>query len=658
MFMLDLFKASQVLSFAIFFLPKKWKHSFGLFLHVLIVISSSSAAVFSLWNQEVVMFDSGVPTWSGPIQITIDPLSSFFILTINLICICGAVYARGYLRPYINRKSGPVLSMHLISLLWLHAAMLMIVSCRDGIAFLLSWEIMSLTSFILVIFDGHQEHILRTGINYLLQMHLSFALIMLGFLVASDPNNISFEALGVYFSHHANAPLFMLFFAGFGIKAGFMPMHTWLPRAHPAAPSHVSAIMSGIMIKMGIYGILRVAQYVQQDWFIIGLWVLFFAILSGIMGVVMAILQHDLKRLLAYHSIENIGIIGIGIGVSFLGKAFDDTNLYTLGLAGALMHTLNHALFKSLLFLSAGNLKHTLHTVNMDHLGGVINKMRLTGFAFLIGALAISGIPPFNGFISEFLIYSGVITHFPQAGFAMSFLGTIVIISLVSIGGLCLFCFTKAFGMSFLGTIRSQSKHEVKEAEPVMIAPLMIIIAVIISIGIFPAWYGGLLHRALASSFPVTFQNDILNSLFSIGRVDMVVLAVIGLIVAWKYFSQRQQVIERGPTWGCGYSAGDYRHQYTPTSYAENVREIIQYTIVSSRKYHRIEEKEIFPVSRGFKTESKDLLEEKTILPSVNFLVYLLPKLGLVQTWRIHHYLIYPLVFLIVIVLITYLNII
>jgi formate hydrogenlyase subunit 3/multisubunit Na+/H+ antiporter MnhD subunit len=654
--MLALFKASQLLSFVIFFLPKKWKHSFGLLLHVLLVISSSSAAVFSLWNQQVVEVNSGIVTWSGPILITIDPLSSFFILAINLICICGVIYARGYLKPYINRKSAPVLSMHLISLLWLHAAMLMIVSSRDGIAFLLSWEVMSLTSFILVIFDGHKENILKTGINYLLQMHLSFALIMLGFLVASEGTTISFDAVGDYFSQHPNAPLFMLFFAGFGIKAGFMPMHTWLPRAHPAAPSHVSAIMSGIMIKMGIYGILRVSQYVQQDWFVIGLWVLFFAILSGIMGVIMAILQHDLKRLLAYHSIENIGIIGIGIGVSFLGKAFNDPNLYALGLAGALLHTLNHALFKSLLFFSAGNLKHSVHTVNMDHLGGIINKMRLTGFAFLIGALAISGIPPFNGFISEFLIYSGIISNFPNAGFAMVFVGTITIISLVTIGGLCLFCFTKAFGMSFLGTMRTNLKPEVKEVEPIMIVPLMVIIAVIISIGIFPAWYGGILHRALATTFNVTIQADVLNSLFSIGRVDLVVIGVIGAIVVWKLAMQRKAVIAQGPTWGCGYSAGDYRHQYTPTSYAENIREIIQYTVDSSRQYEHIKEEEIFPERRKFVTENKDLMEEKTILPTVNFLVYLLPKLGLVQTGRIHHYLIYPLVFLIVIVLISYLN--
>src|SRR5437879_763244 len=189
--MLALFKASQLLSFLIFFLPKKWKSSFGLMLHILLAISSSSAAINCLWTEQVLELNSGVPTWSGPIQITIDPLTSFFILAINLICICGAIYARGYLKPYVNRKSAPVLSMHFISLLWLHAAMLMIVSCRDGIAFLLSWEVMSLTSFILVIFDGHKEDILKTGINYLLQMHLSFALIMLGFLVASDHSNIS-----------------------------------------------------------------------------------------------------------------------------------------------------------------------------------------------------------------------------------------------------------------------------------------------------------------------------------------------------------------------------------------------------------------------------------------------------------------------------------
>ncbi len=648
--MIVIFKIALLLSFVIFFLPKNIKYAFVLTLHAGIILASTSWAWQTL-QQGTQTLELDVTTWSGPIQLVIDPISAFFTLIINLICFCGALYAGGYLKPYLPKKSAVFISLHLFSFLWLHAAMILVVSIQDGIAFLLAWELMSLFSFVLVIFEAQKESTLKTGINYLLQMHLGFALIMLGFLIAANATgDLSFGGVGKFFTSNSNVPLFLVFFAGFGIKAGFIPFHSWLPRAHPAAPSHVSGVMSGIMIKMGIYGIFRISTLVQTDLRAIGLIVLAAGIISGILGVVMAIMQHDLKKLLAYHSIENIGIIGIGMGVGILGKAMGENTMMVLGFGGALLHTLNHALFKSLLFFTAGNVFYATHKINMDQLGGLAKKMRYTSFAFLIGALAISGIPPFNGFISEFLIYSSVINHLSVAGFAMSIISIVSIISLVLIGGLCVYCFTKAFGLSFLGTRREEHVHEVQEVPPIMLVPSVILICCMLAIGLVPGFFVSIVADVLQPLSQVPVQLDVMmHSLQSISYVNIILIGVIGAITALRAWQQSRVTVASGPTWGCGYTAGDFRHQYTPTSYADSLRELADPIIQYHRDYKSFEETEIFPPAKSFHTENKDLVEEKTILSWVHLIVNNLPKAGIAQSGLINHYLVYPLLFLVMI---------
>jgi hydrogenase-4 component B len=657
-----LFKLALAFSLGIFYMPKNWKHPFVTLLHIIIIGCSTTWAISAFLSNDPVQVNLGISTWSGEMQLVIDPLSAFFMIIINFICLCGLIYAGGYLKPYLEKKRATIISAHLFSFLWLHSSMLLVTSFRDGIAFLLAWELMSLFSFILVIFDGQREDVLKTGINYLLQMHLGFALIMLGFLVsAKTTGEINFDSLRVYFEQKNNTGLFLLFFAGFGIKAGFIPLHTWLPRAHPAAPSHVSAVMSGIMIKMGIYGIMRIITYLQHDWLVIGITVLAIAILSGIMGVIMAIMQHDLKRLLAYHSIENIGIIGIGIAVAILGKAYGDETLYILGFAGALLHTLNHALFKSLLFFAAGNVYYATHTVNMDRLGGLVHTMRYSSAIFIIGALAISGIPPLNGFISEFLIYIGIVNSISVAGFSLSILAVAAMISLVIIGGLCVYCFTKASGLTFLGSRRMENFTAPREVPFIMLFPALLLIIAIVSIGVFPHLFGRMLLQILpvfGTSITPAIADIMLSPLHSIGIINMIMIAVLGLIIFLRYRQQLAVTRATGPTWGCGYSAGDFKHQYTPTSYAESLRELIQPSIIYNKHYKQLREDEIFPEPRSFHTESKDLLEQKSILTSVNFIINLLPRAGIAQTGLINHYLIYPLLFLVIMGLLTFLTVI
>ncbi len=655
-----LFKVALLLSFGMFIIPKNWKYLLALLVQVMLIIPTSTWAVTVL-KTNTLLIDLGVSTWSGPIVLTIDSLSAFFMLVINLICLCGIIYASGYLKPYVPKKRSVFISLHLFSFAWLHGAMLLVVSMRDGIGFLLAWELMSLFSFVLVIFEAQKEATLKTGINYLLQMHLSFALIMLGFLIAGNQTgDLSFNGVATFFSQNKNAPLFLVFLAGFGIKAGFIPFHSWLPRAHPAAPSHVSGVMSGIMIKMGIYGIFRITFMLQNDLMMIGIIVLAMGLVSGLLGVIMAIMQHDLKKLLAYHSIENIGIIGIGIGMGILGKASGNNYLMIFGFAGALLHNLNHALFKSLLFFSAGNIYYATHMVNMEKLGGLGKGMRYTSYAFLIGALAISGIPPFNGFISEFLIYSGVVTELSNSTFIVSIMAIACVLGLVLIGGLCVYCFTKAFGLSFLGTRRQVTYTEPKEVPPIMLVPAIIQISVIVGIGLMPAFFGttviNIVQTELHTSSPDITATAI-QSLSTIGHVNILLITVIAVIMAARAWQQSKVKIEAGPTWGCGYSAGDFRHQYTPTSYADSLRELVNPVIDYHSNYQSFPKEEIFPRKKEFHTETKDLVEEKTVLSWVHVIVNNLPKAGIAQSGLINHYLIYPLLFLVFIGFLILLNV-
>ena len=657
--MIVLFKIALLLSFAMFAIPKQWKYGLALALQGMLIIPSTRWAVAVL-NNGTLTIELGVDTWSGPIHLTIDALSAYFMLIINLICLCGMIYAGGYLKPYLPKKRSVFISLHLFSFVWLHGAMLLVTSMRDGIAFLLAWELMSLFSFILVIFEAQKEATLKTGINYLLQMHLSFALIMLGFLIAANQNgDLSFAGVGKFFLQNNNAPLFLVFFAGFGIKAGFIPFHSWLPRAHPAAPSHVSGVMSGIMIKMGIYGIFRIVSMLQSDLTAIGTIVLAVGIVSGLLGVIMAIMQQDLKKLLAYHSIENIGIIGIGMGMGILGKASGDNYLMVFGFAGALLHNLNHALFKSLLFFTAGNIYYANHGVNMDKLGGLAKHMPYTSYAFLIGAIAISGIPPFNGFISEFLIYNGVVNHLSDSVFVVSILGVACILSLVLIGGLCIYCFTKAFGLSFLGTRRQENYAEPKEVPAGMLLPAGVLISFILAIGLMPAFFGsavvGIVNN-LNNGPSAVISDNALHSLTTIGHVNILLISLAAVIAGVRAWQQSKVKIASGATWGCGYAAGDFRHQYTPTSYADSLRQLVDPVIDYRKNYTPFPEEQVFPLKKEFHTESKDLVEEKTILSWVHVIVNNLPRAGIAQSGFINHYLMYPVFFLILIGLLILLN--
>jgi hydrogenase-4 component B len=654
-----IFIVPVILSFLIFLTPAKIRDYFALALTLLTAAITSVPAFSVLLNPGVPLKDFHTGYGLYQLTFTIDPLSAFFLVVVNFTALTGILYGRHYLKSYKGIKSPVQFALHYFSYIWLHISMLAVIMFRDGIPFLISWELMAVSSFMLILFEAEKRSTLKTAVNYLIQMHVGLVLLMIGFLVCeADTGRMSFDALHLYFSHHPNTGLFLLFFAGFAIKAGFVPFHTWLPEAHPAAPSHVSGVMSGVMIKMGIYGIVRVLTNVQADFLLIGLVLIIISAISGLFGVMMAIIQHDLKKLLAYHSIENIGIIGMGIGLGTMGIGLHNPVLAFLGFSGGLLHVLNHSLFKSMLFFCTGSVYSSYHTRNIEQLGGVIHRMPVTAGLFLTGALAISGLPPLNGFISEFLIYLGLFMGLSAGSAYQSITFLFSIISLVLIGGLAIFCFTKAFGVVFLGASRREIKHPVAEVKAGMLFPQYLIAALMVIIGLIPAAFLDDLSNLLSVNFHISVLPSLRSMalvLTKISLISIVLIVLVSLLLFVRQFILKGRETGYGPTWGCGYTAGTARQQYTGTSYASNFAELAQPLLQSQVEYKIIHEEEIFPESRSFITHPADVFRS-AINKIIDFIMLVLKKIARLQTGNIQHYILYAFVFIIVIFLLLYLN--
>ncbi|MCX5681886.1 MAG: proton-conducting transporter membrane subunit, partial [Candidatus Omnitrophica bacterium] len=418
-----------------------------------------AAVTLNFINGQTVSFSLPLSIPYASFSLEIDLLSAFFLLPIFFLSALAAIYGAGYLKSWYGKKS--------IGTSWffynlLVASMAMVVIARNSMVFLFFWEMMTVASYFLVTFENEKSSVRKAGLMYLVASQLGTAfLLVLFILLGREAGSLDFNRFQIS-AGILPSVIFFLAIVGFGTKAGFMPFHIWLPEAHPAAPSHVSALMSGVMIKTGIYGLIRVLMFLGPPpaWW--GGFLIVIGIICGILGVLFALAQHDLKRLLAYHSIENIGIITLGLGLGLLGMSIHSPVLMILGWAGGLLHVLNHALFKGLLFLGAGAVVHAAGTREIDCLGGLLKRMPSTGICFLIGSAAICGLPLLNGFVSEFLIYLG---SFYGIGISASvFLAVLgIIAALAVIGGLAVACFSKAFGIIFLGeprTSHGQDAHE------------------------------------------------------------------------------------------------------------------------------------------------------------------------------------------------------
>lgn len=641
----------------------KYRRRYAGFLHSLLTVltlywSWESAGSFKPYTLELPF-----TFWGASPNLIIDRLAIFFIVLVNLTVMLGFVYSKGYLKPYETTKPKHLISSHYLAYFWLHLSMLLVPMVREGMMFLLVWELMSLSSFVLVIFEGEHYNTLKAGINYLIQMHVGMVFILLGFLIAYKTTGIfGFDAIGPYLSGKNNFWLFLLFFIGFGLKAGFIPLHTWLPEAHPAAPSHVSGIMSGVMIKMGIYGIIRVIIQLSDSFMAIGVFLLIISLISTIMGLLFAIVQKDLKRILAFSSIENIGIIGIGLSLGLIGFALKNNVLSILGYTGALLHILNHAVLKSLLFFSAGSVYHATHTRNIENLGGLIKHIPQTAFFFLIGIIGLSGLPPLNGFISEYIMYLGMFKSLPDSNLIISVLLLTSIILLTFTGGLAFFCFSRVFGVVFLGQKRSDSKHEIKECSSSMRNTMLFGSILAIGIGLFPLLFVKPVCKTVGLVFNLeytdVFRGQLLENLKIIGSFGFFIVLVTSGLLYLRF--RRQKLVETSEhvTWGCGYTNGDAKHQYTGSSFSENLSWLAKPVLGIRKKTKTFEENEIFPESKTFYIQSVDFIKVKVLDPLVIRFGKQMKSLAVFQTGQIQHYILYAFAFIMFIFILTYFNLI
>ncbi len=570
----------------------------------------------------------------------LDALSSFFLIAIFAVSLLAALYSFHYMD---NPAKAFRTAVHYFFFSLLVAAMALVVTASNLISFMLSWEIMSLASFFLVVYNYEIEENRRAGYLYFVFSQVGAMFIFAAFAVIyAHTGRIDFDA-AANLPDAAKILVFVLAFIGFGSKAGVFPFHVWLPHAHPAASSHISAVMSGVMIKTGIYGIVRI--YAVLDWHtaLFGDIVLIAGILSGVLGVVYALGQHDLKRLLAYHSVENIGIILIGIGIGMIGVSADQPVMAVLGFAGGLLHVLNHSIFKSLLFMGAGMVLRKTGTRSIDLLGGLIKKMKITGTTFLIGSLAISGLPPLNGFVSEFLIYLGGFRGIAlgRTDFAFSLLA---IVSLAVIGGLALACFTKVVGVVFQGEPRSKAAERVDEDGPMMLIPMLVLAIACIVIGVFPTLFMTMAVKAVASlqlGYGVVPLAPFEHLTGNITRAAALIFAVFFVILALRTALYRGKTITRSGTWGCGFTQPTVKMQYTGSSYAASILEFFR--PVAPLTEDELKVRGNFPQQTHYRSHVNDIAELHMERIVVRPILSLFDKLRWLQHGDIHLYIGYIL---------------
>lgn len=510
--------------------------------------------------------------WPAPIDriaFRLDSLGAFFLAWSLPMTFLGTLYAVGYLRPYFNagRNGGP----HFALLNLTSLSFVLIYSVQNALVFLIGWEIAAVAAWLLVIWDYRNQKIRFAGFNYLVSTHVGlFVLVAAFMLLHSYTGSMDFAEFGRFLASHRDARgvLFLLLGISFALKSAFFPFHTWLPRAHSAAPAHVSALMSGVIHKAGLFGFLRFVLLAGAPDAWMGWAVLIFGAASATFGALYTATQRDLKRLLGYSSTENVGIAAMGFGVGMLGWSWSNPALATLGFGAGLLHVLNHALFKCSLFYAAGAVYRAAHTVDLERLGGLVRRLPRTSIYFAVASLAMCGLPPFNGFISEFLVYSGLLS-----GSAPTVEGDVVLVCaagvLAFVGAVGALSTTRAFGLGFLGVPRDPAIHVGEDAPRSMAFPMLIHSAGILLVGLFPTIVLGLVepvlelfHFDFGANAPTDLA-EVLGPMVWATRIFAIVVGL-GMMLAWRQRANARTSV----TWGCGYTAGTPRMQYTGSSFS------------------------------------------------------------------------------------------
>ena len=653
--------AAIVAIVAIFLTPERKKVWTATAIVSLLAVGAIALAVYAFSVGEVKLFSFRTAIF-GYEYFAVDRLSALFLVIIAIASVATVIYSRGYLAGYFGRYSSAHFSLHYTALVALVASMMCVVLASGGFSFLFSWELMTIASFILILFEANRQETRRAALNYLVMMHIGFMFLVAGFVMLFNAtHSSSFDAIEYYFKLGNPLPLFVVLFVGFGMKAGLFPMHIWLPEAHPAAPSHVSAIMSGVMIKTGIYGVVRLMQAIDANTellYTIGLIVLLSGIVTGLWGVIFAAMQNDVKRLLAYSSIENIGVILIGLGIAAVGHAAGSDLIGMCGMCGALLHTVNHSLFKTMLFFGAGNIYSKMHTTTMNRMGGIAKHMPLTAALMAFAVAAICALPPLNGFVSELFIYIGMFNGISDGHEVLYSVAGIIALSLI--GGIVVLAFTKLYGVVFLGSPRSHEVAETQEVDGCRIGAMAIPAAFILFIGLFPQYAILPIARvaeAVTASDNTMVIDHMMPTLQTMSLISWILIAVIVALFLLKRRAQRSRTITEGPTWGCGFTALNTKMQYTGESFSEGLENIGKPFMKDTVDGRTIDKNEIFPTRHSYDIRHKDKVDSllgrwwMALMHRINEYTMRL------RTGRVNSYITFALVFLATVLVLTLLGI-
>lgn len=543
------------------------------------------AGLIALFNGEVATAELplGLP-WL-PWQVRLDALSGFFLSVIGVVSFAVGIYAVSYVRGYEHgRDSLPVLGGFTGLFL---TGMLLVVLADSAFLFMVAWELMSLSSYFLVAFHHDHPANRRAAFLYLLMAHIGGLAILLGFgVLASFGDGFAFNAMRTAELSPAWASLaFALAFFGFGLKAGLVPLHAWLPEAHPVAPSHISALMSGVMLKVAVYGFIRVVfDLIGQFHWQWGVAVLAIGSISALMGVLYALMQHDLKRLLAYSSVENIGIIFTGLGLALLFMATGNEVLGAVAFVAALYHSLNHALFKGVLFMGAGTILHATSERDLEKMGGLLRRMPWTGLFFLVGCIAISGLPPFNGFVSEWLTFQSALQAWQLESGVLRSLVAIAAAMLALTGALAAACFVRVYGVAFLGQARSRPVRRARQAPLSMRVGQGLLAGLCLLLGVLPTSFIGMLNAVpqqvlghgltQATAHGWLWLTPISPRIASYGAPLVAIVLLVTLVLGLWLLGRGVRRARRCNAWDCGFAPPNPGMQYTATAFAQPIRRV------------------------------------------------------------------------------------
>jgi hydrogenase-4 component B len=628
---------------------------------VVLMLAASCAgvagAILALLSGSSFLYELIWPLPFGPARFGIDQLSAWFLIPVFLVPGCAALYARSYWDA--GRHPGTVRSMTFFFGM-MTASMSGVMLARDGISFLFAWEIMALAAYFLISTEDEKPEVGEAGTLYMISTHTGtlglFALFPLLNLMCGSwlfPAPASLDA-----SSAPAAAIFLTALCAFGMKAGIMPLHIWLPSAHANAPSHISAVMSGVILKVGVYGLIRTLSFFSGVPLWWGCCVLALGVVSGVVGVAFAIGQHDLKRLLAYHSIENIGIIFMGVGVALIGAPARSPAMMMLGMSAALLHVLNHALFKSLLFLGAGPVIHASGTREIDLMGGASRTLPYTALLFGVGSVAICGLPPLNGFVSELLLYLGFFHGIQKEGGA-AVAAALAAPALALVGGLAVACFVKVYGAVFLGVPRREADPARHEADWRMLLPMLLLGVLCIGIGIAPGLLAGPLQRTGLTVLPqlarvegLPLQEMVPLTMISAAAAALIVLIVI--LAVWYRRRLAGRPCSEAVTWGCAYRRPQERMQYSASSFAEMLTTLSAFVLRS--RIHRPDSiTGLFPGPSRFSSHVPEAVLELLFIPALKRLYRRFSVVRKLQGGILQQYVLYVLITLILLLAASYL---